>query len=126
MKGMKNFVVGMLFALCVAGAYKYGHADTAPLAFGVTADSNNGFSTVVYRNGSGSVDSLNMVTATMSGAFFPTVRTKAQFSAATGVVGATYLCSDCTIAYSVCVGTGTTLSGWKVSHSATVGCGTNN
>lgn len=54
------------------------------------------------------------------------VKTKAQFDALTGVVGRAFLCSDCVIPYSVCVGTGTTLSGWKVSHSATVGCGTDN
>ena len=63
---------------------------------------------------------------TVTDAFKPAVKTKAQMSAMTGVVGAVYLCSDCTIPYSVCVGTGTTISGWKVSHSATVGCGVNN
>lgn len=64
--------------------------------------------------------------ATFTGSARLAVKTKAFFDATTPVVGDTYLCSDCTIPYSVCVGTGATVSGFKVSHSATVGCGTNN
>ena len=55
------------------------------------------------------------------------VRTKAQLNVlAPGEVGAIVLVSDGVIPYSVCVGTGPAAADWKVSHSATVGCGTDN
>lgn len=125
---MKNFIVGALFALCLAGAYKLGLADTAPLAFGVTADSNSNASTVVYRNAAGAVDTINISTPTFTGGAVLAIKTKAFFDTnVPAVLGQTYLCSNCTIAYSVCTSTGAGHIGdYKVSHSATVGCGTNN
>lgn len=64
--------------------------------------------------------------AALTGSLKLAVKAKAFFDATTPAVGDAYLCSNCTIPYSVCVGTGASLSGFKVSHSATVGCGTNN
>lgn len=64
---------------------------------------------------------------TTSGFFKPVVLTVTQFNTAVpDAVGNIALCSNCTINYSVCVATGTSAAQWKVSHSATVGCGTNN
>lgn len=67
----------------------------------------------------------------------PSVRTKAQMDAITGVVGLVYICSDCTVPYDICVGTGTALSGFRAVVNSAIntavpgtlvnkGCGSGN
>lgn len=73
---------------------------------------------------SGAVDS-----AKLASTFFD-IKTKAQFDAATPTVGQAALCSNCTAAYSLCIGTAATLSSWARVQTGTVdttkiGCGTN-
>lgn len=117
---MKRIVLAFIAGLIAASGI--GYAITTNPASNVTADSDNTALTIPYRDANGDVAGMEF-----SSGFIPLVRTKAQFSAMTGLaVGMTFLCSDCTIPYSVCVATGTGLSQTKVSHSATVGCGTNN
>ena len=98
-----------------------GAVDTAKLA----ADSVTTAKLLDGAVNTNKIGTAAVTTAKLSTTFMDR-KTKAQFDASTPVVGQVALCTDCTIAYSLCVGTGTTLSGWKVSHSATVGCGTNN
>ena len=106
-----------------------------------SGDSANTALTLVYRDASGdfaaakitattlevtgtttNTGAVTLSTATLTGGLGLAVKPKTFFGAAVGVIGRSYLCSDCTIAYSVCVGTGTGTGDWKVSHSATVGC----
>lgn len=71
------------------------------------------------------------------GSFLPQIRTKAQIDAITAAVGHTYYCSDCTVPYDICIGTGTALSGFRATINSAIntavpgtlvpkGCGTNN
>lgn len=110
------FIIGLIFATGI------GYAITINPASNALADSVNTALTIIYRDANAQIEGLKFSTG-----FTPLIRTKAQFDALTGLsVGQTYLCSDCTIPYSVCVATGTGLSMTKVSHSATVGCGSGN
>lgn len=64
---------------------------------------------------------------TLSGQIVPLVRTKAQVDVLVpAAAGATIICSDCTITYSLCTATGTAAAQWARAGSATVGCGSGN
>lgn len=72
-----------------------------------------------------------------SGLFVPRVATKATIDGITGIVGAIIVCSDCTVPYDICMGTGTALSGFRAVLNSAIntavpgtlvnkGCGSNN
>jgi hypothetical protein len=114
-KNIVAFVIGLIFAAV-------GYTITTNPASNVTADSDNTALTIPYRD-----ENAQLAGMEFSSGFVPLIRTKAQFDALTPTeVGLTYLCSNCTIPYSMCVATGTAKAQFKVTHSATVGCGTNN
>ena len=60
-----------------------------------------------------------------NGAFLPTIKTMAQLDLITPAVGHVYLCSDCTNAYDICVGTVAAPSGFR-AIKGTGGCGSGN
>ena len=73
----------------------------------------------------------------LTGAFTPAKKTKAQLDAITPAVGDIYTCSNCTVPYDLCVATGATLSGFRATINSAIntaipgtlvakGCGTNN
>lgn len=49
----------------------------------------------------------------LGGPFNAQSRTKAQFDAITPAVGDSYLCSNCTVPYDICVATGATIGGFR-------------
>lgn len=64
---------------------------------------------------------------TSGGQFLPKRLTKALIDLEVpAAVGAVIICTDCTIPYSLCTGTGTAAAQWARAGSSTVGCGTNN
>lgn len=141
----------LIFAALVAGSIAY---VTAPVvAQGTTAKVNRpnadklvveSGGTIEFKTGStltmpdgainsakiatGAIDSAKIATGAVDSTKLATVffdiKTKAQFSASTPAVGQAALCSDCAITYQLCTATAAVLSGWRASHSATVGCGT--
>ncbi len=121
---MKKVLILAALILTIA---TIGYTITVNPASAVTADSAATALTIPYRDASGdfAVNTLTAANVTVTGATSIAVKDNAFFNTTVGVVGATYLCSDCTIPYSLCVGTSTALSGWKVTHSASVGCGSN-
>lgn len=116
-KAIVYYVLGFMAATGIA------YAITVNPASNALADSANTALTIIYRDATGTIEGLKFSTG-----FVPAVKTKAQFDALTPTaVGQTYLCSDCTIIYQLCVSTsGTHISDFKASHSATVGCGSGN
>lgn len=73
----------------------------------------------------------------MGAEFTPLIRTKAQVDAITAAVGRVVICSDCTVPYDICVGTGTGLSGFRAVVNSAIntaipgtlvnkGCGSGN
>lgn len=137
---MKKMLIA--FVLGLIAATGIGYALTVNPTSNVLGDSDNTATTLVYRDTNGDFAAGTITATTVSAALSATtitvssatvtnslkmgLRTKAQFDVTAAAVGTTYLCSDCTIAYSLCVATGTGAAQWKVTHSATVGCGTNN
>ena len=128
-------------ALMILGLAVAGYAIRVTPGSNASGDSANVAETLVYRDTVGAfaagavtaaslavtgattaTGTVAMSSATLTGSLGIAVKANAFFNAAAGVVGAVYLCSDCVIPYSVCVGTGTGVADWKVSHSATVGC----
>ena len=76
-------------------------------------------------------------TVTANGAIVPGIRTKAQIDALPGILGAQIICSDCTVPYDICVGTGTGTSGYRAVLNSAIntavpgtlvpkGCGSGN
>ena len=77
------------------------------------------------------------LTLNSAAGMIPSIRTAAQIDAITGVVGLVYICSDCTVPYDICVGTGTALSGFRAVVNSAIntavpgtlvnkGCGSGN
>ena len=118
---MKKILAGFILGvLAFAGV---GYAITVNPASAVTADSEDTPLTIPYRdaNGAFKVDSIT-ITAQAAPVNLQ-AKTKAEFDALTPAIGDMYRCSDCTEKL-VCIGTGTTLSGFQRMDSATIGCGT--
>lgn len=116
--GSGNTVCGGSYASCVWSVAN------VPTVFGT----NNAARMTIAAAGNVSVD---------AGQFVPYVRTKAQIDAITAVVGGVVICSDCTVPYDVCVGTGTGVSDFRATINSAIstsipgtlvnkGCGTNN
>jgi len=89
--------------------------------------------------GDGATRSTFTVTAdlVMGGYFLPLLRTKAQIDALAGTLGAQVVCSDCTVPYDICIGTGTGVSQWRATINSAIntavpgtlvpkGCGSGN
>ena len=71
----------------------------------------------------------------IAGIVKPGIRTKAQIDTLPGILGGQVMCSDCTVPYDVCVGTGTGVSQWRAVLNSAIntavpgtlvskGCGT--
>lgn len=52
---------------------------------------------------------------TATNAIRPAIKAKADFDALTPALGDTYLCSDCTVPYDICVATGAVLNGFRAT-----------
>lgn len=105
---------------------------------GAAADGNVACGTCTIQSVSPSGAGVDIVgNLAVSGATKLSIKTKAQLDALTPVVGDQYLCSDCTVPYDHCVGTGATLSGFRATINSAIntavpgtlvakGCGTGN
>ena len=133
---MKKVLILAALILTIA---TIGYTITVNPASSVTADSAATGLTIPYRdaNADFAVNNLTATTITpTSGALaissvatsgYVTIANKPKtfFDAATPTaVGQSYLCSDCTITYQLCIATGTAKAQFRASHSATLGCGT--
>lgn len=117
---MKNLALALFAVACLVVGSK---SVTTNPASNVTADSQNTAGTIPLRDSSAQMEGLKFSTA-----FQPLVRTKAQIDVLVPAYGAgsILVCSDCTIAYSLCNATGTLAAQWARAGSSTVGCGTGN